>query len=81
MTWLRFNVLFFVGNFITVFFIINPTFGAKNQPLQSYHKKTVLTVGYLTAIKGELKDKQGLAISGAITMALDEVILTVFIYL
>lgn len=36
-------------------------------------EKTVLTVGYLTAIKGELKDKQGLAISGALTMALDEV--------
>lgn len=35
--------------------------------------KTTLTVGYLTAIKGELKDKQGLAISGALTMALDEV--------
>ncbi|XP_055706306.1 receptor-type guanylate cyclase Gyc76C-like isoform X2 [Phlebotomus papatasi] len=35
--------------------------------------KTVLTVGYLTAIKGELKDKQGLAISGALTMALDEI--------
>jgi hypothetical protein len=32
--------------------------------------KTELTVGYLTAIKGELKDRQGLAISGAITMAL-----------
>lgn len=39
----------------------------------STHYKTTLTVGYLTAIKGELKDKQGLAISGAITMALDEV--------
>lgn len=34
---------------------------------------TVLTVGYLTAIKGDLKEKQGLAISGAITLALDEV--------
>lgn len=34
---------------------------------------TVLTVGYLTAIKGDLKDKQGLAISGAITIAIDEV--------
>lgn len=34
---------------------------------------TLLKVGYLTAIKGELKDKQGLAISGAITLALDEV--------
>lgn len=34
---------------------------------------TVLTMGYLTAIKGDLKDKQGLAISGAITIAIDEV--------
>ncbi|KAJ8681432.1 hypothetical protein QAD02_017219, partial [Eretmocerus hayati] len=32
-----------------------------------------LTLGYLTAIKGELKDKQGLAISGAFSMALDEI--------
>jgi Receptor family ligand binding region len=36
-------------------------------------KKTTLTIGYLTAIKGELKDKQGLAISGALTMALEEI--------
>lgn len=32
-----------------------------------------LTIGYLTAIKGGLKDRQGLAISGALSMALDEV--------
>lgn len=36
--------------------------------------RTVLNVGYLTAITGELMDKQGLAISGALTMALDEVV-------
>lgn len=36
------------------------------------YKKTELSVGYLTAIKGNLKDRQGLAISGAITMALGE---------
>lgn len=42
--------------------------------------KTVLTVGYLTAIKGELKDKQGLAISGALTMALDEVLFQIFLF-
>ncbi|XP_026477197.1 receptor-type guanylate cyclase Gyc76C-like [Ctenocephalides felis] len=36
-------------------------------------KKKVLTVGYLTAIKGELKDRQGLAVSGAVTMALNEI--------
>lgn len=34
---------------------------------------TPLVIGYLTAIKGDLKDRQGLAISGALTMALDEV--------
>lgn len=45
------------------------------------YKKTVLTVGYLTAIKGELKDKQGLAISGALTMALDEVLFLLCFYL
>ncbi|KMR01873.1 guanylate cyclase 32e-like protein [Lasius niger] len=32
-----------------------------------------LTIGYLTAIKGGLKDRQGLAISGALSMALDEI--------
>lgn len=35
--------------------------------------RTVLNVGYLTAITGELKDKQGLTISGALTLALEEV--------
>lgn len=35
--------------------------------------KTKLSVGYLTAIKGEVKERQGLAISGAITMALEEI--------
>lgn len=34
---------------------------------------TTLNVGYLTAIKGDLKDRQGLAISGAIQMALAEI--------
>ncbi|KYN04641.1 Guanylate cyclase 32E [Cyphomyrmex costatus] len=32
-----------------------------------------LTIGYLPAIKGGLKDRQGLAISGAITIALNEI--------
>ncbi|KAH8373431.1 hypothetical protein KR009_006854 [Drosophila setifemur] len=35
--------------------------------------RTVLTVGYLTALTGDLSTRQGLAISGALTMALDEV--------
>lgn len=30
-------------------------------------------MGYLTAIKGAIKDRQGLAISGAITLALEEI--------
>lgn len=37
------------------------------------NNRTVLAVGYLTAIKGDLKSRQGLTVSGAITMALDEV--------
>lgn len=37
-----------------------------------------LTIGYLTAIKGGLKDRQGLAISGALSMALDDVRFTIF---
>lgn len=45
-------------------------FGNTLDPVDGSYKKTELTVGYLTAIKGELKDRQGLAISGAITMAL-----------
>lgn len=42
----------------------------KTEPLQ---KKKELTVGYLTAAKGELKERQGLSISGALTLALEEV--------
>lgn len=41
--------------------------------LRDEQNRTILNVGYLTAITGELMDKQGLAISGALTMALDEV--------
>lgn len=70
-----------IGTVITVL-LIDPVVGAKHPqyiPSHSHqedttiYKKTVLTVGYLTAIKGDLKDKQGLAISGALTMALEEV--------
>ena len=42
-------------------------------PSQALREQRIVTVGYLTAIKGELKDRQGLAISGAFSMALDEV--------
>lgn len=52
---------------IVIVFFLHPINGA------SPYKKTVLTVGYLTAIKGDLKDKQGLAISGALKMAIDQV--------
>lgn len=34
---------------------------------------TKLTVGYLTAVRGDLNGRQGIQISGAIKMALDEV--------
>lgn len=50
----------------------------KDQPRGSTAVTTALqprnlTIGYLTAIKGGLKDRQGLAISGALSMALDEI--------
>lgn len=35
--------------------------------------KVNLVLGYLTAVKGELKERQGLAISGAILMAVEEI--------
>ena len=37
------------------------------------HQKTEIVVGFLPAIKGDLKERQGLSISGAMTMALDEI--------
>jgi hypothetical protein len=37
------------------------------------YQKTKITVGFLPAIKGDLKERQGLAISGAMTMALDDI--------
>lgn len=43
----------------------------------SYKKKN-LTIGYLTAVKGDLKERQGLSVSGALTMALKEVICLLF---
>lgn len=36
-------------------------------------KKYNLTVGYLPALTGELRDRQGLTISGALSIALEEV--------
>ncbi|XP_076654349.1 receptor-type guanylate cyclase Gyc76C [Halictus rubicundus] len=47
--------------------------GAEWQPATQPRKLQNLTIGYLTAIKGGLKDRQGLAISGALSMALDEI--------
>lgn len=37
------------------------------------NNRTQLVVGYLTALKGNMKDKQGLTISGALTIALEEI--------
>lgn len=51
----------------------NRNLSVENLKTEPMYKKKNLTVGYLTAIKGELKDKQGLSVSGAISMALDEV--------
>ncbi|XP_015514449.1 receptor-type guanylate cyclase Gyc76C [Neodiprion pinetum] len=45
----------------------------KVQPKIAARGPLNLTVGYLAAIKGELSDRKGLAISGAISIALDEI--------
>lgn len=37
------------------------------------NQNTKIVVGFLPAIKGDLKDRQGLAISGAMTYALDKI--------
>lgn len=42
----------------------------KREPMAD---KVKLVLGYLTAVKGDLKERQGLAISGAISMAVEEV--------
>lgn len=57
-----------VINFVAIIHVI-VTIGL----VDGSHFKTILNVGYLTAIKGDLKDRQGLAISGAIQMALEEI--------
>ncbi|CAL7947734.1 unnamed protein product [Xylocopa violacea] len=49
-----------------------PTKSAYTRSTQ-LRKPQNLTIGYLTALKGGLKDRQGLAISGAFSMALDEI--------
>lgn len=39
-------------------------------------KKFNITVGYLPSLTGELRDRQGLTISGALSIALEEVRIT-----
>lgn len=56
-----------------VLFLLSTVLSSYAPGTYGSNNKTVLTVGYLTAAKGELKDRQGLAISGALTMALDEI--------
>jgi guanylate cyclase len=55
------------------FLVILATVSFLTVAASQFSPKTVLNVGYLTAIKGDTKDRQGLAISGAIQMALEEV--------
>lgn len=45
----------------------------KIQPRNASRAPLNLTVGYLPAVRGDLNDRKGLAISGAISIALEEV--------
>lgn len=51
-----------------------------NQHMLPLYKKKKLTVGYLTAIKGDLPERQGLVVSGALTLALEKVCFKYFYY-
>ncbi|XP_049824227.1 receptor-type guanylate cyclase Gyc76C-like isoform X2 [Aethina tumida] len=44
-----------------------------NHKTEKSAKKKTLTVGFLPAIKGKAKDRQGLQVAGAIKMALDQI--------
>lgn len=44
-----------------------------NLKAESPYQRKKLTVGYLTAVRGDMKERQGLAVSGAIKMAIDKV--------
>ncbi|KAK4875863.1 hypothetical protein RN001_012285 [Aquatica leii] len=62
-----------------VYYTSKSKFGTEKMPTSRSLQKDVLykhkklTVGYLTAARGELKERQGLAVSGALTMALEEI--------
>lgn len=43
------------------------------EPSLAAKKKFNLTIGYLPCLTGELRDRQGLTISGALSIALEEV--------
>lgn len=63
---------FLISLVTTTFLILLIVVDTLSASLQQ-HEKTQLTVGYLPAVKGVLKDKQGLSISGAILLALEEI--------
>ncbi|XP_055590315.1 receptor-type guanylate cyclase Gyc76C-like [Uranotaenia lowii] len=50
-----------------------PDFNMSTHHQKYKNNRTQLVVGYLTALKGNMKDKQGLTISGALTIALEEI--------
>ncbi|XP_018335565.1 receptor-type guanylate cyclase Gyc76C [Agrilus planipennis] len=50
-----------------------PSLTVESLKVAPLYKKKNITVGYLTAAKGDLKERQGLLISGAFTMALEEI--------
>lgn len=50
-----------------------PQLTTDSQHQKFKNNRTELVLGYLTALKGNMKDKQGLTISGAITVALEEI--------
>lgn len=57
----------------TFFLLLFNSIDATSDENNGNSQKTQLYVGYLPAVKGDLKDRQGLSISGAILLALQEI--------
>lgn len=61
-------------HYVPVQHVVRPTEKLQTESLKTQlAKRKNLTVGYLTAVKGDLKERQGLSVSGALSMALKEV--------
>lgn len=72
MSTLKTSFLILIVTTFLIFITIVDSSASQQHASTTTNTKTQLTVGYLPAVKGDLKDRQGLSISGAILLALGE---------